>query len=174
MVTHTKARSFKISKLKTLKNPETLLRSLKFVIHQNLEYNVITVSNLVWIEVSQPRLANSVVTQRTGVLQICSNECWTRARWINDKNMEFIKLKFQIVKAQKRTNHDKYWYQVKQFILASVNSYCNLHILFIYYVLYFTFHVFLSFLLIALESWKQLLFIQAIHPYFVKVRSSVS
>ena len=62
MVTHTKARSFKISKLKTLKNPETLLRSLEFAIHQNLEYNVITVSNLVGIEVSQPRLANSVVT----------------------------------------------------------------------------------------------------------------
>ena len=47
MVTHTKARNFEISNLKTLKNHETLLRSLEFVIHQNLEHDGITVSNLV-------------------------------------------------------------------------------------------------------------------------------
>ena len=48
MATHTKARSFETSKLKNLlENPETLLRSLDFVIHQNLQDNAITVSNLV-------------------------------------------------------------------------------------------------------------------------------
>ena len=70
-------------------------------------------------------------------------------------------LQYQILKAQKRISHDEYWCHVKQFILASSNSYCNFHILFIYYVLYYTIHcelahctfyVFISFLLIALES----------------------
>ena len=47
MVTYTKARSFEISKLKNLlENPETLLRSTDFVIHQNLQHDAITVSNL--------------------------------------------------------------------------------------------------------------------------------
>ena len=31
----------------SLKNPEILLRSLEFMIHQNLEHDAITVSNLV-------------------------------------------------------------------------------------------------------------------------------
>ena len=43
-------------------------------------------------------------------------------------------LQYQILKAQKRINHDEYWCHVKQFILASA---CNFHILFKYYVLYF-------------------------------------
>ena len=47
MVMHTKASSFEISKLKNFKNSETLLRSLEFVIHQNLEHDTITVTNLV-------------------------------------------------------------------------------------------------------------------------------
>ena len=42
MVIHIKAGSFEISKLKNLENPETLLRSLEFVIHQNLEHEAIT------------------------------------------------------------------------------------------------------------------------------------
>ena len=68
-------------------------------------------------------------------------------------------LQYQILKAQKRINHGENWYQVKQSILASVNRYCNFHILFIYYVLYFAlgtftlyFPCFPSFLLIALKS----------------------
>ena len=40
---HTKAGNFEISKLKTLNIPETLLGSLEFVIHQNLEHDAITV-----------------------------------------------------------------------------------------------------------------------------------
>ena len=46
-------------------------------------------------------------------------------------------LQYQILKVQKHINHDKYWYHVKQFTLVSANSYCNFHILFLYYVLYF-------------------------------------
>ena len=42
-----KTQSFEISKLKNLfENLETLLRSLDFVIHQNLQHDAITVSNL--------------------------------------------------------------------------------------------------------------------------------
>ena len=47
MVTHKKARILKFQNLKTLKNPETLLGSLEFVIHQNFEHDAITVSDLV-------------------------------------------------------------------------------------------------------------------------------
>ena len=46
-------------------------------------------------------------------------------------------LQYQILKAQKRINHDEYCYHVKQFILESEKLYCNFHILFICYVLYF-------------------------------------
>ena len=70
----TKAWNFEIQNSKTLKNPKTLLRSLEFVIHQNLEHDAITVSNLVrnWniliqISYSCRNVAN------LGVLQICSN-----------------------------------------------------------------------------------------------------
>ena len=82
------------------------------------------------------------------VLQICSNECWIRARWIIDKNNNVYKTKMtetihmlilqhQILKAQKSFNHDEYCYHIKQFTMTSANSYCSIHILFIYYVLYF-------------------------------------
>ena len=57
----------------------------------------------------------------------------------------------QILKLQKQINHREHCHHVKQFILASANS-CNVHILFICYVIYCTFHVSFSFLLIALES----------------------
>ena len=45
----------------------------------------------------------------------------------------FIKKEWrkQYICWQKRINHDKYWYHVKQFFLASA---CNFHILLIYYV----------------------------------------
>ena len=46
MVTHSKLEILKFQNLKTLKNPETL-RSLEFVIHQNLEHDAMTISNLV-------------------------------------------------------------------------------------------------------------------------------
>ena len=42
-----KLKVLKFQNLKTsLKNPQTLLRSLEFVINQNLKYNAITVLNL--------------------------------------------------------------------------------------------------------------------------------
>ena len=41
-------------------------------------------------------------------------------------------LQYQILNKQKRINHDENWYYVKQPILASANSYCNFHILFIH------------------------------------------
>ena len=44
-------------------------------------------------------------------------------------------LQNQVLKAQKRINHEEHWYQVKQFFLASASSYCNFHILFICYLL---------------------------------------
>ena len=47
MVTHTKLEILKFQNLKTLKNRETLLRSLEFMIHQNLEHDATTVLNLV-------------------------------------------------------------------------------------------------------------------------------
>ena len=46
-------------------------------------------------------------------------------------------LQHQNLKAQKSLNHDEYCYHIKQFVLTSAKSYCNFHILFIYYVLYF-------------------------------------
>ena len=71
-----------------------------------------------------------------------------RARWIIDKKdnvyktkmketMHTLILQHQILRAQKSLNHDEYCYHIKQFILTSANSYCNFHILFTYYVLYF-------------------------------------
>ena len=67
-------------------------------------------------------------------------------RWIIDKNDNVYKTKMketihmlilqhQILKAQKILDHDEYCYHIKQFILTSANSYCNFHILFMYYVL---------------------------------------
>ena len=88
-------------------------------------------------------------------------------------------LQYQILKAQKRINHDEYCYHVKQFILESEKLYCNFHILFICYVLYFPLWTstlyFLCFAFFFMDrSWKQALSIQTIHPCFVKGRSSVS
>ena len=118
------------------------------------------------------------------VLQICSNECWIRARWINDKNNNFYKTKsketiymlfltISNLKSTKHMNQDEYCYHVKQIILASANSYFNFHILVVYYVpyfplrdstLYFSCRPFFFFDC----TWKQVLSIQAIHPCFVK------
>ena len=75
------------------------------------------------------------------------------------ETMHMLILQHQILKAQKSLNHDECCYHIKQFIMISANSYCNIHILFIYYVLYFPlwtstlyFPCFSFFLLIALES----------------------
>ena len=50
MVTYIEGRSFEISKHKSRlqkpSNPQVLLRSLEFVVYQNLEYDTIAVSNL--------------------------------------------------------------------------------------------------------------------------------
>ena len=130
MVTHTKARSFEISKVKNfLENPETFLISLEFGIHHNLQHDAITVLNMVrnW----------SISTQ---ISYSCPNN------GLKIKIIAFIKptgrkqyiccfLQCQILKVQKYINPDEYCYHVKLFILASGNSFCNFHILFIYYVL---------------------------------------
>ena len=124
MVTHTKLEVLKFQNLKTLKNSETLLRSLEFVIHQNLEHDVITVSNLVENWSSSTQISYSCRDVATGVVQICSKEGWVRVIWINDKIITSIKpkgrkqyicchLQYQILKVQNRINHDEYWYQEK-------------------------------------------------------------
>ena len=46
-------------------------------------------------------------------------------------------LQYQILKAQEHINDGEWCDHVNQFILEPANSYCNFHILFIYYVLYF-------------------------------------
>ena len=50
IVTYIEGRSFEISKhknsLQKPSNPQVLLRSLEFVVYQNLEYGTIAVSNL--------------------------------------------------------------------------------------------------------------------------------
>ena len=50
MVTYIEGRSFEISKhknsLQKPSNPQVLLKSLEFVVYQNLEYGTIAVSNL--------------------------------------------------------------------------------------------------------------------------------
>ena len=99
MVTHTEARTFEIAKFKNvLENPETLLRSLEFV--KIIKRDAIADSNLV---------LNWSISNR--VLQICSNECRIRARWITDKNDDVYKSNLketihEILKAQKSLNHN--------------------------------------------------------------------
>ena len=108
-------------------------------------------------------------------------------------------LQHQILRLKKSINHDEYCYHVKQFILTSANSYCNFHILFMYYVLYFplsnsycNFHIlfiyyvlhfplgtstlyFLCFSFFLIDcTWKQMLSIYVIYLCFVKDRSLVS
>ena len=89
-------------------------------------------------------------------------------------------LQHQTLKSKICINHDGYCYHVKQFILASENSYCNFHILFIYYVLYFPLRTtalyFSCFSFFFIDcTWKQVLSIlQAIHSCFTKGRSWVS
>ena len=50
MMTHTEAKRFEISKYKNVfekpANLQTLMRSLEFAIHKNLEHDAIVVSNL--------------------------------------------------------------------------------------------------------------------------------
>ena len=104
-----------------------------------------------------------------------SYSCRNAANWGYSKSAPT----YQLLKAQKCANHDEYWYHLKHFILASANSYYNFHILFIDYVLYFplrtsTLHFpCFSFFFID-RTLNQVLSIRAIHPCFVKGRSSVS
>ena len=85
-------------------------------------------------------------------------------------------LQHQILKAKKR--HGEYCYHIKQFTLTSANPYCNFHILFIYYILYFPlgtctlyFPCFSFFFIDSLESMQS---ISVIYTYFVKGQSLVS
>ena len=169
MVTHTEVRTFEISKSKNiLENPETLLRSLEFV-----KISSTTPSQFqTWfqIKVAQLRSAIPDVTQRNRVLQICSNECRIRARQIIDKNDNVYKTKMketihmlilqhQILKAQKGLTHGEYCYHIKQFILLQ-QTHIVISIYFSYTRFYTfhwelphcSFHISLSFLLIAFES----------------------
>ena len=112
-----------------------------------------------------------------------------RPKWIIDKNDNVYKtrmketihmliLQHQILKAQKSLNQDEYCYHIKQFILTLVNSYCNFHILFIYYVLYFPlgtstlYFPYFSFFFID-RTYLKADAVQ-IHPCFVKGPSLVS
>ena len=74
----------------------------------------------------------------------------------------------QILRAQKRINHREHCHHVKQFILVSGN--CNVHIIFIYYVIYCSFHVSLSFFLISFESMYT---IHSSNPAFFCKRSII-
>ena len=135
MVKHKKAESFKISKLKNLlekpwnhfeitrisdpsKSPAP--RHHSFKLDLKLKY------------LNSDQLPLSIGS-KLGVLQVCSNKCWIKARWIKDKNNNFYKnirketlhilfLTNQILKVQKHINHREYCHHVKQFILASANS----------------------------------------------------
>ena len=164
MVKHTKAQSFKISKLKKLLekpwNPPEVTRICN------------SSKSKTWfkIKVSQLKSSAPVKTQWIVVLQICSNECWIKARWINDKCNNIFKTKiketihmlfFTIsnLKNAKIWNHDEYCYHLNQFILASANF--IVISIFFSYTLCYTFHcelthctchVSFSFLLISLES----------------------
>ena len=95
------------------------------------------------------------------------------------ETIHMLILQHQILKAQKSLNHDEYCYHIKQFILTSANSYCNFHILSIYYVLYFPlgtstlYFPCFSFFFID-HTWKQMLSISVVNPCFVKGRSFVS
>ena len=67
--------------LKTLKNSESLLRSLKFVINQNLEHGAITVSNLI--------RNRSIATQ-------ISYSCRSVANWSTANLLQRMLIKSQI------------------------------------------------------------------------------
>ena len=43
------------------------------------------------------------------------------------ETIHMLILQHQILKAQKSLNHDEYCYHIKQFIMTSANSYCNIH-----------------------------------------------
>ena len=43
-------------------------------------------------------------------------------------------LRYKILKAQERIRADEWYYLINQFILASTNSRCNTHILFMYHM----------------------------------------
>ena len=154
-----------------MKNSESLLRSLKFVINQNLEHGAFTVSNLVrnWSIATQIRYScRNVANWGTpNLLQRMLNKSQVdyknnnvyRTKRIETLHMLFF-IKNQILKVQKCINHEEYWFHVKQFILVSANSYFNFHILF-RYSMYYTFHcellhctvhVSLPFLLIHLKA----------------------
>ena len=163
MVTQKEARNFEISKLKNL------LEKL---------WNLLEVTRIqTWFEteVSQLRSATPVVTWGNGVLGI-STPMFIKPKGRKQYICYF--LQYQILKAQKLINHYEYSYHVKQFILASANSYCNFYILFIYYVLYFPLWTstlyFPSFTFFIDQTWKQVLPIQAINPCFIEGRSWVS
>ena len=149
-----------------MKNSETLLRSLEFVIH--LEHDVITVSNLVENWSTSTQISYSCRDVAIGVVQICSNECWVRVIWINDKNNNVYKTK------RKETIHmlsstisnlkSAKPYRSRRILVSRKNSlFWHQHVISIFfsYTMYYnfhcelphcTFHVSLSFLLLALES----------------------
>ena len=134
MVKHKKARSFKISKLKNLlekpSNPSEVTRICDLSKSPAPRQHIFKLhSKLKYLNSS----AAPVKTYQIGVIQICSNKCWIKARWINDKNNNVYKTKRketihmlfftnQILKAQKHIKHREYCDHVKQFILASANS----------------------------------------------------
>ena len=90
MMKHKKPWSFKVSKLKNLlEKPWNLLRLLEFVISPApLHHSFKLDSKLVYLRSPAP-----VKTEQIGVLQICTNKCWIKARWISDENNNVYKMK---------------------------------------------------------------------------------
>ena len=134
------------------------------------------------IEVSQLRSATPVVTHRIGVLQICSNECWIRVRWINEKNNKAYETKrketirilfFTISNLKSAKTYKSRWVLLSREtvysgisklilsfpysfqVLCTILSIVNFHtVLSMFPFLFYwsTFRVSLYFLLISLES----------------------
>ena len=112
MMKHKKPWSFKVSKLKNLLgkpwNPSEVTRICDpskppAPLHHSFKLD----SKLKYLRSTAP-----VKTQQIGVLQICTNKCWIKARWISDENNNVYKMKRkqtlhmlfftnQILKAQK-------------------------------------------------------------------------
>ena len=129
-----------------MKNPETLLRSLEFVIHQNYghdaSFKLASISTLI-------RYSCRDIANWGTILLIVSSECWIKSKWMNYKNnnvnktevKETIHILFFTIKNLKSAETYKsrqVLLSLKQFILASANSYCKFHIFVIYNVLYFS------------------------------------
>ena len=132
-----------------MKNPETLLGSLEFVIHQNYGHD------------ASFRLASKVKYLNSDLLLLSwhselgyntSNRLQrmlNKIQWMNYKNNNVYKtevketihiLVFTIknLKSAETYKSRQVLLSLKQFILASANSYCKFHIFLIYNVLYFS------------------------------------